>query len=507
MTETNWMIRAKGADLRVRNFINGKYIDSPKARRSDNTLIRKYSPRDGSLLYHVDAGNIKEVNQAVIHACESFNDERWHGLPMEQRQAVLKKLADLIEANQEELALYDCLDVGKPITQVLTQDIPIAVYLLRGYADKADKLFSLSQANGGNMAYQLRKPVGVVGSIIGWNYPLSVAITKAAPALVMGNSVVLKPSEFSSLSASHLAALAVEAGVPPGVFNVVHGGAPVGAALAGHSNIDLLSFTGSSATGKQIMTAAGQSNMKRLMLECGGKSPYIIFDDCPDDVDLIAADVVDKAFRNQGEWCSAGSRLLIQEGIKDKLLPKIVEQAAQIKPQDPLNPTSRFGALINETHMNKVLGYIDSGKKEGAKLILGGKRVFVDTENVNGEGYYVEPTIFDHVDPQQKIAQEEIFGPVLSVLTFQAEEEAIRLANNTCYGLAAYAATENLGRAQRLGRHLNSGYLSIFGASPLSAGGGVDIGSEAHRQSGFGYETGLAGLASYTVSTAVHIST
>lgn len=502
MTTINWQQRAKEADLHVRNVINGISADG-----LGDHCINKNSARDGRPLYEFREGVGREVDKAVMHAREAFNDGRWSGLPVQKRKMVLQKLAELIETHREELALYDCLDVGKPITTTLTEDIPLAAGAFRNSAEGADKLFSPSGADGSDMAYQLRKPVGVVGSIIGWNFPLWMAAIKAGPALAMGNSLVLKPSEFSPLSASRLAALAIEAGVPPGVFNVVNGaGVTVGAALSHHPDVNLLSFTGSSSTGKQMMMAAGQSNMKRLMLECGGKSPYIVFDDCPDDLDFIAANVVEIAFRNQGEWCCAGSRLLIQESIKDKLLPKILEQAAQLKPQDPLDPNTTFGALINEPHLQKVLGFIDSGRKEGAKLILGGQRVQVDTGNADNQGYYVEPTIFDNVNPQQKIAQEEIFGPVLSILTFKNEGEAIKLANNTCYGLAAVAATENLGRAQRLAKRLNCGYLAIIGSSTLSDGD-VEIGSEAHRESGFGCEMGLGGLASYTVSTSVHLLT
>jgi len=502
MTKNDWTIRSHDAELCIRNIINGKNTTG----NLGNQPLTKFSPRDGQLLYQFGSGSGKDVDQAVTDARSAFNDNRWQGQSLEQRKTVLLKLAELIDANQEELALYDCLDVGKPINHALNEDIPLAAATLRGCVEKAGQLLSSSGADGSIVAYQRRKPVGVVGSIIGWNFPLWMACIKVAPALVMGNSLVLKPSEFSPLSASKLATLALEAGVPPGVLNVVQGaGTTVGAALARHADVNLLSFTGSSATGKQMMIAAGQSNMKRLMLECGGKSPFIIFDDCPEDLDMIAAYVVYNAFRNQGEWCCAGSRLLVQAGIKDQLMPKIVEQAAQLKPQDPLDPDTNFGALIHETHMNKVLDYINSGKQSGAQLILGGERVHVDT-GTDTEGYYVEPTIFDQVKPRQKIAQEEIFGPVLSTLSFSDEEEAIQLANSTCYGLVTYVATQNLVRAQKLGQRINAGSVVIFG-STTATDGAVDIGAEAHRESGFGYETGLEGLASYTISTGVHLIT
>ena len=320
MSNINWHAYARDLDLRVHNVITGRSVDCV-----GEYTISKKSPRDGSLLYEFQAGDGKEVEEAVTQARRTFNDGRWRGQSVYERKAVLEKLYELIEANQEELALLDCLDVGKPITNVLNDDIRLTLMLLKGCIEGADKLLSPSARDGSDFAYQLRKPMGVVGGIIGWNYPLLMAVMKLAPALVMGNSLVLKPSEFTPLSATRLASLTLEAGVPPGVFHVVQGaGNTVGAALASHRDVNMLSFTGSSITGKKMMMAAGQSNMKRLLLECGGKSPYVVFEDCPDDLDFIAADVVATAFRNQGEFCSAGSRLLIQDSIKDRLLPKLL---------------------------------------------------------------------------------------------------------------------------------------------------------------------------------------
>lgn len=497
MTNINWRHRAQNATLAVRNFINGQYEDGPSDRP-----ISKHSSRDGAVLYTLGSGDVNTVARAVENAQQTFEQKLWCGLPLSQRQSVLNKLADLIEEHAETFALYESLDVGKPITNALKNDIPRSASTLRKSAEGAGQMLAPSGADGASFAYQLRKPVGVVAGIIGWNFPLRLAASKVGPALAMGNSIVLKPSEFTSLSASYLAALAVEAGVPPGVFNVVHGsGEIVGAALSQHPDVNLLSFTGSSATGKKMMVGAGHSNMKRLILECGGKSPFVVFDDCPDDLDKIAAAVVAKAFPNQGAVCSAGTRLLVHKNLKDQLLPKILQRVASIVPGDPLDTQTSFGALINEAHMNKVLAYIESGEREGAKLIHGGKRV----EVVPG-GYFVQPTIFDDVNPQQKIAQEEIFGPVLSVLTFTDETEAVAMANDSCFGLAAYAATTDLSRAQRLGQALNAGFVVILGTATPS-GGEVDLGMEGHKESGFGYEGGQAGLAAYTVSTAVHLLT
>ena len=497
MTTINWHQRTQKVDLRIRHCIEGKDV-----ALSQGETINKYAPRDGSLLYTLTAGTPADIQRAVACAKQAYQDKRWRGLPLHQRQDVLRKLADLIDKHQDTFALYECLDAGKPITQALGE-VGQASAIIREAAADAEKLFSSYQADSAYCVYQLRKPVGVVAAITAWNFPLVIAAVKIGPALIMGNSLVLKPSEHASLSTGFLAALAIEAGVPPGVFNVVHGaGHTVGSALAQHDDVDLLSFTGSSATGKYMQIAAGESNMKRLLLECGGKSPYIVFDDCPRDLDMLAAEIVGSAFHNQGQNCMAGSRLLVHASIKEKLLSKVIELASQSVPQDPLNPDTTFGALIHEAHMNKVLAYIESGEQEGAKLVCGGQRVQVDTGS-NTEGFYIEPTIFDQVSPHQKIAQEEIFGPVLSVLTFNTEQEAIDIANNTCYGLAAYIATENMGRAQRLTQELQTGFVQVLGTStPVNCY--RDIGKEGHKQSGFGSEGGLQGLLSYSLSTAVH---
>ena len=499
MTAHNWQKNAENAKLCVRNFIDGQYTDC----LGDNS-IKKYSPRDGRLLYTFACGSGAEVEQAVISARQAFDDGRWSGLSVHERKSVLYKLADLVEENKETFALYESLDVGKTITLALTDDVPTAASALRDAAEGADKLLSAMGRDKGSICYHARKPVGVVGGILGWNFPLALAAQKVGPALAMGNSLVLKPSEFTSLSTSLFAALALEAGVPPGVFNVVNGaGAIVGAALASHMDVNLLTFVGSSATGKQLMQIAGQSNMKRLILECGGKSPYLVFDDCPD-LDAVVSDMMIRTFYNQGAYCSASTRLLVHESIKEKFLSKVVERTAQLIPRDPLNPDSNFGAMMSEAHMNKVLAYIDSGEKEGAKLIYGGKRVHLDSESGCQDGFYVQPAIFDEVDPQQKIAREEIFGPVLSVFTFSDEEEAIKLANDTSFGLSAYVATENLGRGHRLGQRLNAGCVIVIGTS-TPAYNCVVIGMEGHRESGFGYEQAAVGLAAYTVSSAVYV--
>lgn len=502
MTAINWLKRANESDKQIRNFIHGEYAETQGIE-----IIKKYSPRGGQLLYEFGCGDAQIIEQAVTSARNAYLHGSWSRLPAQQRKAILYKLADLVDAHAEELALLECLDVGKPITNA-QHDIVRVASILRYHAEAVDKLFGQAYTDGPspNMSYQVRKPIGVVAAIVGWNSPLVLAVIKMAPALAMGNSLVLKPSEFTSLSASRAAELAIEAGVPAGIFNVVHGtGTIAGNALARHPDIDLLTFTGSTATGKQIMISAGQSNMKRVMLECGGKSPYIIFDDCPDDFDMLAQDIVWTAFQNQGEVCSAGTRVLLQDSIKERLLPKLLEYTKKIQPQDPFDSNAAFGALINEVHLEKVLNYIEQGQQQGANLLYGGERVFIDVDGCEG-GYYIKPALFDVPDSQITIAQEEIFGPVLSILTFKSEDEAVRIANDTPYGLAAYVCTQSIGRAQRMGQRLNAGVVMIVNTLNFSAGSG-ELGYEAQKQSGFGAEGGLRGLNSYTATNTVHILT
>lgn len=501
MVDTNnWIDRADKLTLDIRNFIDGQSV-----LVAGNQRLNKYSPRDGRLLYSLNCGAIDDVNNAVTNAKQRFDEGQWSQLPLQERKAILCKLADLIEANAEELALLESLDVGKPISAALAMDIPVAAAVIRNNAEAADKLFGKVQPSDNHcLSYQLRKPIGVVAAIVGWNFPLALAALKIGPALIMGNSLIVKPSEISSLSVSRVAQLAVEAGVPKGVFNVVHGaGAIVGSALATHQQVDLLTFTGSTQTGKQLLVASGESNMKRLSLECGGKAPNIIFEDCPEDLDAVADAVVARAFWNQGAVCTASTRLLVQQSIKDKLLPKLVERIEALQPTDPLNPDSAFGALISQQHMEKVLAYIDSGIEQGATLVTGGQQLMAEDG-----GFYVKPALFDQVNPQQKIAQEEIFGPVLSLLTFKDEEEAITLANNTLYGLSAVVWTQNLARAQRMAHQLVAGSIVIQATVNPSAGPAPGtLAVEGHRQSGFGKENGLEGLETYAVTSSVQFFT
>ena len=493
MSTINWIERAEKSNFEVYNYINGARC--PVAGKQ---VIEKRSSRNDALLYQFPGGSVADANAAVQSALVVLASGAWSTATAGERKSVLLKLASLIDDNAEELALFESVDVGKPITNALNGDIPSASETIRGAAEGLDKLYSLSAIDGAgpNLMCQVRKPVGVVAAIIGWNFPLCLAVSKVAPALAMGNSVILKPSEFSPLSACRLAELATQAGLPDGVLNVVNGdGAVVGDALAMHSDVALLSFTGSTGTGKQLMSSAGRSNMKRLMLECGGKSPFIIFEDCPSDLDFVATCIVGDAFQNQGQVCSAGTRLLVHESIYDVLVPKVIEQARQLVPADPLLAETTFGPLINKQQRAKVQGFIARAVGDGAERLLGEKTAIDDTE-----GCFIAPTIFGNVDPESELAQEEIFGPVLSVFKFAGEAEAIALANNSKFGLQASVMTQDLGRYQRLVNNLDAGLVMVYGSSSLGSGG-ISPGVEPHKQSGFGIEQGLAGLASYSVTS------
>ena len=492
----DWVNRAHALQPRVRDFVDGRWVSEV-----GGDLVQKYSPRDGQLLCEYGSGSERNVDDAVISAHRAFNDGRWCNLPLRQRKDALYRLAGLLEDRREELALLECLDVGKPITDALCFDVPLAVAYLRFYAEAIDKVHGkVYAADQSSLSYQLRRPAGVVAGIVGWNYPLLLAIQKIGPVLAAGNSLVLKPSEFTSLSAVRVAELALEAGIPEGVFNVVHGGPAVGSALALHRLVDLITFTGSTATGKKVMVAAGQSNMKRMILECGGKAPHIVFDDSSD-LETIAESVASQAFRNQGEICSASSRLLIQRNVEREFLELLIEKAALWIPGDPLNTATRFGALVSQTHRQKVLGYIDAGKKEGAEL------AYRSTAPAPFEdGFYLGPVIFSNVSPKQKIAQEEIFGPVLSVMTFDDDEEAIGIANSTIYGLNATVWTTNLGRAHRMCHGIRAGAIAVNATVKPAGGAGIGVLTVGgHKESGLGGEGGLQGLEGYMTETAVQL--
>ncbi|MDE2238941.1 MAG: aldehyde dehydrogenase [Rhodospirillales bacterium] len=484
LTHQDWRSKAESLKFRSQAFINGKFTNAVSGKTFDSI-----NPATGTVLASVAECDATDVDLAVAAGRRAFEDRRWSGMAPGDRKAVLLKLADLIRANVEELALLDCLDMGKTITDALTIDAPGSAHFFQWYAEAIDKVYDEVAPTGpGNLALVRRVPLGVIGAVVPWNFPLDMATWKAAAALVAGNSVVLKPAEQSPLSALRLAELAAEAGVPDGVFNVVPGyGATAGKALGLHMDVDCLAFTGSTATGKRFMEYSGQSNLKQVWPETGGKSPNIVFADCGN-LDAAADMAAFGIFFNQGEVCSANSRLYVERSIKDVLVEKLIARAQGMQPGDPLDPASKMGAIVDEKQTQGIMRFIDHGKAS-ANLVTGGERV-----QINGKGCFVQPTIFSDVAHDNPLARDEIFGPVLSIIPFDREEEAVTMANDSIYGLAASIWTDDLSRACRVSDRLNVGTVSVNTVDALSAQtpfGGM-------KQSGFGRDLSLHSFDKYT---------
>ncbi|MDA8370727.1 MAG: aldehyde dehydrogenase [Nocardiopsaceae bacterium] len=446
------------------------------------------APRDGTVLAEVaDAGQV-EVDLAVSAARRAFDSGPWPRMSPAERGQALLRLADLIEENRSELALTISLEMGKPISDAYNIELRAAVATFRWYGSLADKLADESpHASPDVLALVTREPSGVVGAVVPWNFPLTMAAWKIAPALVSGCTAVLKPSEESPLSALALGRLATAAGLPPGVLNVVCGDGPgTGRALGLHPDVDVLAFTGSTAVGRHFLRYAADSNLKRVWLELGGKSPNIILPDTPD-LDQAAQTAAWGIFFNQGEMCTAPSRLLVHSSIADSVIATVVERARALTVGDPLDPATEMGALVSEGHRERVLGYVETGTAEGARLLTGGTRM-------DGRGYYLAPTVFDRVDPASRLAREEIFGPVLSVISFDDLDEAVELANATEYGLAAGLWTADLSTAHRVSRRLRAGtvWVNCYEEGDLT----VPFGGM--KQSGHGRDKSAHAIDKYT---------
>ncbi|MCO8162475.1 aldehyde dehydrogenase [Pseudomonas sp. 21LCFQ010] len=485
LTLADWQQRARDLKIEGRAFIQGQYTDA-----AGGATFNCISPVDGRLLAKVASCDEADAQKAVDSARKVFEAGTWSRMAPAKRKATMIRFAGLLRQNVEELALLETLDMGKPITDSLKIDVPGAAQALSWSGEAIDKLYDeVAATPHDQLGLVTREAVGVVAAIVPWNFPLMMACWKLGPALSTGNSVVLKPSEKSPLTAIRIAQLAVEAGIPAGVLNVLPGyGHTVGKALALHMDVDTVVFTGSTKIAKQLMVYAGESNMKRVWLEAGGKSPNIVFADAPNLQAAAEAAASAIAF-NQGEVCTAGSRLLVERSIKDQFLPLVIEALKGWKPGNPLDPATTIGALVDTQQLNTVLSYIEAGHADGAKLVTGGKRILEETG-----GTYVEPTIFDGVNNAMKIAQEEIFGPVLSVLTFDSAEEAIGIANDTQYGLAAAVWTADLSKAHLTAKALRAGsvWVNQYDGGDMTAPFG------GFKQSGNGRDKSLHAFDKYT---------
>lgn len=477
--------RAQSLSLPTKLIIDGRLRDAVSTK-----TFPCVNPGTGQKIADVAEGDGADIDLAVAAARRAFDSGRWSNMAPKARKRVLLRLAELMETHAQDLAILETIDMGKPIGDSISVDIPSSINTVRWYAEACDKVYDEIAPTGPDALGTItREPLGVVGAVVPWNFPLLMAVWKLGPALAMGNSVVLKPAEQSPLTALRLGELALEAGLPEGVLNVVPGFGPTaGRALGLHDDVDCIAFTGSGEVGKLFLQYSGQSNMKRVWLECGGKSPNIVFADCAD-LDHAARQAALGIFYNQGEVCTAASRLLVQDTIKDAFMEKVAAAAQTMQPGDPLDPATRMGAMVEEGHMNRVLEYIAAGSTEGARLLCGGERVLH-----NSGGFYIAPTVFDGVANTMRIAREEIFGPVLSAIPFHDEEEAVAIANDTTFGLAAGIWTADIKRAHTVARRLRAGSVWVN----CWDGGDMTMPFGGYKQSGNGRDKSLHALDKYS---------
>lgn len=473
--------------IQTQALIDGTFVDA-----QDGAVFDTVNPATGKVLTSVAACSEADVDKAVKSARATFNSGVWSRMEPRERKRILLRFADLVEQNAAELALTDSIDAGKPISDCENLDLPDVVNNIRWYAEAIDKVYGkISPTGEGNLGMIVREPIGVVGLVLPWNFPAGTLSWKISPALAAGNSIVLKPAELAPLSALRIAELALEAGIPAGVFNVVPGlGHVAGKALGLHPDVDVISFTGSTEVGRHFLRYAADSNLKKVVLECGGKSPQIVMADAADKIDSIAENLANAAFWNMGQNCTCGSRILVHESLKDQLVEKLVAAAATWTVANPQDPSSKLGPLIEASALERVLKAIDQAGKDGGVVVAGGQQVLAETG-----GWFVQPTVVDNVKADSSLARDEVFGPLVAVLSFKDEDEAVAIANASDYGLAATVFSNDINVAIRMARRVQAGTVAINGYSE----GDITTPFGGYKTSGFGgYDKGIEAFDQYT---------